>query len=328
MQKKIMLLDTSVSSENLGDFIIMDAVYKELHGIFPNAFFANAATHDTVGIAARKIHELYDYTFIGGTNLLSGIYLGRNRMQWKMGFKDSKQFNDVIGLALGWSNYLNYSAIKYRPFVLLQKLFYQRIMNSRIIHSVRDSYTQKKFDEYGIKSINTSCVTMWQLTENYLSHIKRDKSSAAILTITDYCADEEYLLAYREMIEIVLKNYGTVFLWLQSPADLKIVKSLDIKDFSRIKIVPPNLESYNYILGKGVDYIGTRLHGGIRSLQKGNRSLIIEVDNRAKEIAKDTNLPTLNYKNIDRLDDWINHDQIMDVHVPFDNIAKWKAQFE
>ncbi|WP_281166306.1 polysaccharide pyruvyl transferase family protein, partial [Liquorilactobacillus sicerae] len=155
--------------------------------------------------------------------------------------------------------------LKYKPFVMLQKNFYKKVMNSKIIHSVRDSYTQKKLKEYGIKSINTSCVTMWHLTPDYLFNIKREKSPAAILTITDYCADEKYLLAYKEMIEIVLRNYDTVFLWLQSPSDFKIIKNLDIEDFSRINIVPPNLDSYNHILEKGVDYIGTRLHGGIRS---------------------------------------------------------------
>jgi polysaccharide pyruvyl transferase WcaK-like protein len=34
-------------------------------------------------------------------------------------------------------------------------------------------------------------------------------------------------------------------------------------------------------------YVGTRLHGGIFSMQHGVSALIIQVDNRAAEIAKD-----------------------------------------
>ncbi|MHA5207616.1 hypothetical protein R5R49_08710 [Oenococcus oeni] len=84
-QNKIMLLDTSITSENIGDAIIMDAVRKELKNIFPNSFFVNAATHDTTGKSARIVHESSDFTFVGGTNLLSGIYRGKNKMQWRTG---------------------------------------------------------------------------------------------------------------------------------------------------------------------------------------------------------------------------------------------------
>lgn len=328
MYKKIMLLDTSVGSENIGDYIIMDAVRRELRDIFPNSFFANVATHDNIGVMARKIHKSSDYTFIGGTNLLSGVYHGKNSMQWKVGFSESRYLNNAIGLGVGWSNYKSYKEVQYQPFVFLQKLLYKRLMNSKIYHSVRDSYTKNKFEKYGVKCINTACVTMWQLTHDHLINIPKNKSSAAVMTITDYCNSNEYLLAYKEMIEVVLKNYSIVFLWLQSLQDFEMLEQLNVKGAEKIKILPPNLEAYNAVLEQGVDYVGTRLHGGIRALQKGDRALIIEVDNRATEIAKDTNLPTLNYKNLNQLDHWINHSQEMDIHVPFDNIAEWKSQFE
>ncbi len=327
--KKIMLLDTSVGSENIGDYIIMDAVKQELRNIFPNAFFANVATHDNIGVQAKSIHESSDYTFVGGTNLLSGMYLGKKRMLWKVGFRESQYLNDVIGLGVGWSSYKQYDKTKHLPFVLLQKHLYKRLFDPQIYHSVRDSYTQKRLAAYGVNSINTACVTMWQLTEEHLARIPRSKSSTAVVTITDYCNSDEYVSAYKDMIEIVLGNYDTVFLWLQSLQDFKILNKLHIKNIERIQILPPNLGVFNNFLAKGgVDYIGTRLHGGIRALQKGNRALIIEVDNRAREIAKDTNLPTLSYKNLNQLDHWINHKQQMDIRVPFDNIAKWRAQFE
>ena len=42
-----------------------------------------------------------------------------------------------------------------------------------------------------------------------------------------------------------------------------------------------------------IDYVGTRLHAGIHALNHGIRSIIVEVDNRSAEIAKDTNLPVI-----------------------------------
>ncbi|MDV7714404.1 polysaccharide pyruvyl transferase family protein [Oenococcus oeni] len=325
---RIILLDTSIGTENAGDLIIMDAVRKQLRSIFSRDFFVSFPTHDTLGKSAYSWHKQSEFTFLGGTNLLSGRFIGRNTAQWKAGFRDTGEFNDVIGIALGWQSY-NDNIGKLRvPRQLLQKYFYSKIFSNSFLHSVRDSYTQKKLLKLGINSINTSCVTMWNLTEDHLSKIKRQKSDTVVLTITDYHLSQDRLDSYRKMIEIALTNYSFVYLWLQSPNDYSLLSNIDIEGFEKIRILPPDLRRYDSILEKGVDYIGTRLHAGIRSLQKGNRTLIIEVDNRATEIAKDTNLPTLNYKNIDQLDDWINHDQIMDIHIPFDRIAEWKAQFE
>ena len=57
-------------------------------------------------------------------------------------------------------------------------------------------------------------------------------------------------------------------------------------------IIPRDLEAYERRLIQGnVDYVGTRLHAGIFALNHKVRSIIVAVDNRAIEIAKDTNLP-------------------------------------
>ena len=36
MTERILVFDTSQTSENLGDYIIMDSVNKELHDLFPD----------------------------------------------------------------------------------------------------------------------------------------------------------------------------------------------------------------------------------------------------------------------------------------------------
>src|ERR1700709_2545839 len=43
---KIAVLDTSVTSMNLGDQIIMDATRGILNELFPNAFYVNLPTHE------------------------------------------------------------------------------------------------------------------------------------------------------------------------------------------------------------------------------------------------------------------------------------------
>ena len=50
----------------------------------------------------------------------------------------------------------------------------------------------------------------------------------------------------------------------------------------------PTLEAFDNLLESEIDldYIGTRLHAGIRAIQKKRRSIIIGVDNRALEMQK------------------------------------------
>ena len=89
MYKTIMMFDTSIVSENLGDFIIMDSVKRQLRTLFPDSFFVSTATHDTIGKAAKVWQKNAEFSFIGGTNLLTDRYRGLKRAQWQLGLCDT-----------------------------------------------------------------------------------------------------------------------------------------------------------------------------------------------------------------------------------------------
>ena len=55
----------------------------------------------------------------------------------------------------------------------------------------------------------------------------------------------------------------------------------------------------NSIKQYNIEYIGTRLHGGIRALQHGRRTMIIAVDGRAMEKKKDIHLPVVDRNTLD-----------------------------
>ena len=75
-----------------------------------------------------------------------------------------------------------------------------------------------------------------------------------------------------------------------------------LKKTNEIEIINPHLSDYDNFLKKHeVDFIGTRLHGGIRALQHKRRSIIIGIDNRATELNRDFNLPVVNQENISNL---------------------------
>lgn len=327
MYNTIFLFDTSIATENLGDFIIMDAVKKQLRGIFKDDFFVSTATHDTLGKSAKEWYHSAEYSFVGGTNLLTDRFIGRNRSQWKYGFRDM-QVSNSIGVGLGWQSYKNYDRLMERPLKWAQKKIYRSALSHTYMHSVRDSYTKRKLSQLGIDSINTACVTMWNLTPDFLSTIPERKSDTVVTTITNYCKSPEHLHVYRELLSILLDSYEHVKLWIQAGEDYEVFQSLALPNAERIELVSPNLPALDRVLDGDVDYIGTRLHAGIRALQHQNRTMIIELDNRSHEIARDTNLPTLSFKKIDQVIDFIEHPQTMDIQIPLDNIAQWKAQFK
>jgi len=76
-----------------------------------------------------------------------------------------------------------------------------------------------------------------------------------------------------------------------------------------------------------LDYVGTRLHGGIRCLIAGKRSLILEVDNRAAEIAKETGLPSLPRTDLANIERWVKDGWESEIWVDDKPVRKWRQQF-
>ena len=113
---------------------------------------------------------------------------------------------------------------------------------------------------------------------------------------------------------------------MQGPEDLAYARTIA----KEIKIIPPQLDALDELLASDIDldYIGTRLHAGIRAMQFKRRSIIIGIDNRAIEMQKDVHFPIVLRDNLDSLQQRIYDEFETKLNVPFDEINKWKLQFE
>ncbi len=317
MIRTIFLHDTSILTKNLGDEIIMDAVRKELRSMVNNAFFINAPTHDYIGEEAFATLKDLPYSFIGGTNLLSGNMDTYN--QWKINLNSVGKLNNVILMGVGWWQYQE-EVNQYTKFLL------QNVLSSDFMHSVRDSYTEKKLHSIGIKNvINTGCMTLWRLDEQHCKNIPSEKSDEVVMTFTDYKPSIKYDKA---LLDVAKQNYRKVYIWLQGEGDYRYLKELVGKD---VEFIGPSLNAYDDVLSSHsnmVDYVGTRLHAGIRAMQHGRRSVIVSVDNRATEMGKDFNLPVVERLQIEaELDKKINSQFSTSISLPDENIKQWKMQF-
>lgn len=318
--KKIVIFDTSVGSLNLGDEIILDSVKKELNNIFKhNTMFINLPTHERISRYSHKIIKESCYSFVAGTNLLSSRHYIIRENQWNINLMDSIKFSNVILMGVGWSDYQqnpNY----------LTKLIYRNALSKRYFHSVRDNYTKNKLESIGIKNVyNTGCPTIWGLTSDHCKEIPSEKADNVVFTLTDYRKDPKN---DKEMIDILKKNYDKLFFWIQGSNDFEYIKTLI--NTNSIEFIDPNLKSFDELLDseKDLDYIGTRLHAGIRAMQKKRRSIIIGVDNRALEMAKDFNINVIKRSELYKMENYIKKKIYTNIKLDLNTINAWKNQFK
>jgi polysaccharide pyruvyl transferase WcaK-like protein len=314
--KQITLFNTAVCSHNTGDYIITDAVKENLGYMFSKDMMFETLTHSKISKETYALVKGSDYSFVGGTNLLSSNMQRYN--QWKINLLDSIYLKDTILMGVGWWQYQDKPSL-YTKFLL------NRVLSKNMLHSVRDSYTEKKMHELGITNVlNTGCPTMWSLTKEHCANITRKKSKNVVFTLTDYNRDFEL---DQELVNILEKNYDDIYFWPQGGKDYEYISSLNIS--KNTHILGGNLAQFNNLLENlDIDYIGTRLHAGIRAIQKSVRSIIIGVDNRAEEKSKDFNLKVLSRDKIKQLDDIIKSEFATEISINEKNIQQWKNQFQ
>ncbi len=309
------VFDTSIGCDNLGDEIISFYCNRILKDLSLRVI-QRVATQRTV---TREENDILKTNadvgkIIMGTNVVLRNVFGSN--QWMLPEVDERMQHLVL-MGVGLDHYN-------RPFDWGTQKFYRTFLEPSLLHSVRDSETEKALKKIGIDNvINTACPTMWKFTKDFCRKIPREKAENVITTITDYgksCMDWT-------MLDVLLSEYQQVYVWLQGEGDLEYLKNYS--QFSKLNIIKYELKSYQKALNlSNIDYVGTRLHAGIMALNHKKRSLIISIDDRAATIAKDTQLPILDRNQVGvKLREYILRNNETKIQLPEQNINRWKNQF-
>jgi polysaccharide pyruvyl transferase WcaK-like protein len=316
--KRILLLDPAIATFNVGDKIISQSVREHLKPLMDFSFVVEASTHLPVTMYLKNIFYSYDfdYRFVCGSNLIRGK-MNRLIKLWDINLKSASIVSPLILVGVGWWK----KGDKPNRY---SKMLYSRLLDKNKLHSVRDNYTLSQFQEMGFKNLlNTACPTMWKLTKDHCKDIPTKKAMDVVTTLTDY---DKNPIADQQMLNILSKKYRKVYLWLQGINDFSYAHLLSLPD--NVELVNPVLEDYDALLDQqDIDYVGTRLHAGIRALQKKKRTIILAVDHRALEKKKDFNLTVLDRLDIDRLEGLIDDTFKTEIKLPIENILAWKKQF-
>ena len=271
-------LDPSISSRNVGDHIIREAVLDVLTraGTSPDSL-VSLPTQRTMTKAELSAAKECRYFVVGGTNLLSSNMPWYR--QWKVGMREFPVLRGkVILLGVGWWQYQN------RPNAFTRWLL-RELLHPNALHSVRDRWTASQLSPLGLRTAYTACPTMWALPE--VPEARKTRGKRLILTLTDYNRSPDH---DRALVSLAEQLYGELAFWPQGSKDEKYERSLA----SEVQVLPAGVQALDSALAdESTDFLGTRLHGGIRALQHGRRASIIAIDNRASEIARDTRLPVV-----------------------------------
>lgn len=284
----------------------MQAVDRVIQEVFPEARVFRLPSHEALSRRSYYFLRQSDLCLIGGTNVLAS-------KGWRLRWFDSIFLRNAICLGVTWGG------ANPRPS-FRDRIFLRRVLDGAQIHSVRDRYTQTLLNQIGVASVSTACPTMWGLTPEHCSAIPKKKSKYVVFTLTGYRCDP---VADREMVETLKRNYKGVAFFPQMHGDYAYFQDLNI---NQVRIIGQNLKSYDHFLAnEDVDYVGSRLHGGIRALQFKKRTLVIGIDHRSAAISQDTALPVLPRTEIARLHAWINGSEPTRISLPTDNISNWKS---
>jgi hypothetical protein len=307
-------------SANLGDVIIQQAVTRVVSALFPDHEIVRLATHDYPSRAELDRALACDWMLIGGSNIVgSYAYLYR---EWKLGFSQIARLRGrAILFGGGWGWYQE------RPTIPARWML-NTILSRAHLHSVRDSYTERHLRTLGFNNvINTSCPTTWPLVDRPTIGARGGPASDALLMLTDYRSSPD---ADRALAQLLLERYERVHFWLQGARDEAYARALLGSNFARLRVIPHSYAALETFLKSDLDfdYIGTRLHGGIRCLLAGRRGLIVAIDNRAIEMARDIGLPTAPRGDLDAVARWIDASPAVALRLPLDNMRVWAAQFD
>ena len=321
--KKIMILDTSVGTLNTGDEIINSSIQKNWTELYDSNYIYRYPTHTPPHSWWQQLffgHRLNgykdaDYKFLCGTNALY-TNMVRPLPVWNTHLLNAGIYEGTILLGVG-------AGINSKTVNLYTRKLYNKVLNHEYIHSVRDEYTKEMLEKLGFRVMNTGCPTLWGLTPEHCAAIPTTKAKDVVFTLTGYHADRANDKA---MVDALKRNYEKLYFWPQTLSDLLYLQSLGADDF---EVIAPNLSAYDRMLDMDVDYVGNRLHGGIRALQHGRRSFIISIDYRAENMARDYSLPVISRERIsEELYDAINKSEPTLIKgIDFDKIKQWKSQF-
>lgn len=308
----IVLVDPGSTSTNLGDRIISQAVHEHfIDGLEDlGVDVVSIPLHGPIEAIDRRHLRAATDVVVSGTNLLSDHMWFRSAWNWSR-----QDINLAAGkltvFGAGWWQY-QVGGIDWPTRRWLASLSGSKQW------AVRDIYSAERLAAGGIRALHTSCPTLWNVSEQSMP----GGTHRVVATLTDYTQDRA---SDGALLTALNHRFDEVMLWPQGPGDASYFKSLGVADSS---ILAPTVEAFDQeLLQPGTSYVGLRLHGGSRAVQLKVPSLVVSVDNRAREISKSVGLVCPSRHDMNEIRELLDSRHVQLLDMPHGNIADWSKQW-
>jgi hypothetical protein len=304
-------LDPSKENVNAGDEIIADAVLE----FVPSAAEAQRiTTHRLLRPGELRDIARADLVFVGGTNILrNNLLLNRQwpLPPWLLHVLRRK----VVFVGVGWWQYQS-SPGRLTNWAL------RELSHRDIPHSVRDAYTYDRLASADVSAIMTGCPTMWGLDGQSVDVSGFPEGAPVVATLTDYYfrpAED------RAWLEAVRDAFGEVLVVGMGPGDHDAY--MNIGHLDGVNWLGSGTEALTRARGLSGYMVGTRLHAAVRWLQLGGHALVLAVDNRAREIGRDSGLPVCAREDVDGIKRALDQREMARVRMPVEAISDWTKRW-
>ena len=202
--KRILLLDTSVGSLNMGDEIIGRSIEMNWRELFSSNYVMRLATHTPMYTPAQylmskrrlSIFKGADIKLLCGTNALYTNML-RPLPTWNINYLNCGMATGTVCLGVG--AVANSSSVN-----LYTRALYRKVLSHKVVHSVRDERTKHLLERVGLRAWNTGCPTLWGLTPEHCETIPHAKGDEVVFTLTSYHQNPR---KDRAMIHVLRRSY-------------------------------------------------------------------------------------------------------------------------
>ncbi len=309
----IVLVDPGMNSTNVGDQIISEAVNKQFVEPARSAGkeVVSIPMHGGISDASRAAIERASDVVVSGTNLLSDHMRFRRAWQWDRSDIELTR-GKLTAFGVGWWQYQ-------RAGIDPLSAAWLRSLAGGSPWAVRDEYSADRLNRAGVEAVHASCPTLWNCEYQTMP----GGNARVVVTLTDYNQERS---ADQHLVSTINAMFDDVLFWPQGPGDRAYILSLS--GTTESQILPPTLEGFdNALKQSSTAYVGLRLHGGIRAMQFGVPSLILSVDNRAREIAKSVGLVAPSRHAIGQVADLLRSESTHRLRLPSAAIEGWRSRW-
>ncbi|TFF16784.1 MULTISPECIES: polysaccharide pyruvyl transferase family protein [Cellulosimicrobium] len=308
----IVVVDPGAASTNVGDQIISEAVDAEL--VTPLREQGHEVElvpmHGRLTTAHRAALRHARSVIACGTNLLSDHMRFRRAWHWPADDVDLCR-GRLTFLGVGWWQYQ-------RAGIDPVSAAWLRSLAGDVPWAVRDEYSLARLRRARVPAVHTSCPTLWGVEKQTLPSDER----RVVVTFTDYSQDP---LADRRLVHALAERFDELLFWPQGPGDREYVDGVRGGTGT---MLGPRLEDFDAVLDEpGTAYVGLRLHGGIRAMQRGVPTLVLSIDNRAREIARSVGLRAPSRNAARRYREDLRSGEVVRIDVPRDAVDSWRARW-